>query len=237
MPKGTSGIKRGSKSGKAQSTVNIPQAKTIVEANQLAVSLGLARHADFTGLDVSVANEMIAQIKASKDLIPDLPYLEIIGDTAFVRFHLSSSYISGDANASFMEVKGGSRNGQIGIGVNSRYFSQSNMQKQLQELIDDVASMWSPAGTGTVKGVIDHEIGHWIDHRYNISQDRGIRRLFRTYHEKGSDKKMGSALSRYANKNAKEFVAEAWREYRNNPTPRPVAKEVGDIIMSYVRGN
>ena len=47
--------------------------------------------------------------------------------------------------------------------------------------------------------------------------------------------KMGAVLSRYANTNAKEFLAEAWAEYRNNPRPRPVAKEVGDIVMSYIR--
>jgi hypothetical protein len=41
-------------------------------------------------------------------------------------------------------------------------------------------------------------------------------------------------LSRYAwdNKNriAREFVAEAWSEYANNPNPRSIALEIGKLI-------
>ena len=43
-------------------------------------------------------------------------------------------------------------------------------------------------------------------------------------------------LSRYAWKNSNkepigEFIAEAWSEYCNNPSPRPIAKEIGDRIL------
>ena len=252
MPKGKSGIKRGTKGGKAQApaqtTVSVPEVKTIAEANQLAVDLGLAQHADFTDLDLSAANELITQIKATKDLIPDLPEMEIIGGTAAVKFRLGGAYRNGDAFADFIEVIAGSHKGQIGIGINSDLFSQWDIKNTSQKLTQRVESTWFPAGTGTVKAIIDHEIGHWIDHKYNISKDSRIRKLFRAYHERSEDyytlpngirvygsQKMGAVLSRYANTNAKEFLAEAWAEYRNNPRPRPVAKEVGDIVMSYIR--
>ena len=252
MPKGHSGIKRNTKGGKAQApaqtTVSVPVAKTIAEAERLAVDLGLTRHADFTDLDVSAANELITQIKATKDLIPDLPEMEIIGGTAAVRFRLGGAYSNGDSYASFLEAAAGPHKGQIGIGINSDLFSQWDIKNTSQKLKQGVASTWFPAGTGTVKAIIDHEIGHWIDHKYNISKDSRIRKLFRAYHERSEDyytlpngmrvygsQKMGAVLSRYANTNAKEFLAEAWAEYRNNPRPRPVAKEVGDIVMSYIR--
>ena len=232
----------------AQVAGTVPQAKTIAEANQLAVSLGLARHADFTDFDISAANEMIAQIKAIKDLDPNMPELEIIGGIAAVKFGLGGAYRDGTAYGDFVESIAGSHKGQIGIGINSDNFSRWNMTSTLQKLKKDVATTWSPVGCGSVKSIVDHEIGHWIDHKYNISKDSRIRKLFRAYHERNEDyytlpngmrvygsQKMGAALSRYANTNAKEFLAEAWAEYRNNPNPRPVAKEVGDIVMSYIR--
>ena len=115
MPKGHSGIKRSTKGGNAQApaqtTVSVPVAKTIAEAEHLAVDLGLARHADFTDLDVSAANELITQIKATKDLIPDLPEMEIIGGTAAVRFRLGGAYSNGDSYASFLEAAAGPHKG------------------------------------------------------------------------------------------------------------------------------
>ena len=127
MPKGHSGIRRGGGSkgqAPAQTATGVPQAKTIAEAERLAVSLGLAKHADFTDLDVSAANEMIAQIKAAKDLAPDLPELEIIGGTAAVKFRFGGAYRNGDAYAGLVEAIAGSHKGQIGIGINSDHFSQ-----------------------------------------------------------------------------------------------------------------
>ena len=47
---------------------------------------------------------------------------------------------------------------------------------------------------------------------------------------------MSQELSEYANANLFEFIAEAWSEYRNNPSPRPLANEVGDRIVEIARG-
>ena len=239
MPKGKSGIKRG---GKGQSGGSIPQATTIADANALAVSLGLAKHADFGNLDVSVANEMIAQIQATKSMYPGLQELEVIGANGKVREYLGGSGKNGNAYGYFMENP---RTGLIGIGINPNYYSSASIVKTRVELKDEEYNLWRPVGSGSVKGVIDHEIGHWIDHSMGLSKGGRILQLFRTYYErhetyftlpngtttKGSPK-MARVLSRYANKNGKEFFAEAWSEYRNNPNPRPIAKEIGDITMS-----
>jgi hypothetical protein len=39
-------------------------------------------------------------------------------------------------------------------------------------------------------------------------------------------------VSKYAATKIQEFIAEAWAEYRNNPTPRPAATKIGEIIVS-----
>ena len=39
-------------------------------------------------------------------------------------------------------------------------------------------------------------------------------------------------LSKYAMTNLKEFVAEAWSEYLNNPNPRELASHVGEMIKA-----
>ncbi|WP_300609138.1 hypothetical protein [Methanohalophilus sp.] len=40
--------------------------------------------------------------------------------------------------------------------------------------------------------------------------------------------KISEGVSRYAIVNDREFIAELWSEYMNNPSPRPIAKEFGD---------
>lgn len=38
------------------------------------------------------------------------------------------------------------------------------------------------------------------------------------------------SLSTYGHKNEAEFIAEAWSEYLNNETPRPIAVAVGNLV-------
>ena len=43
---------------------------------------------------------------------------------------------------------------------------------------------------------------------------------------------MATALSNYANENIREFIAEAWSEYMNNPEPRSTAREVAERLLA-----
>ena len=72
---------------------------------------------------------------------------------------------------------------------------------------------------------MDHEIGHQIDFMLGLSDNPQIQKLFNENREN-----MREVLSGYGNKNIAEFIAESWTEYINNPTPRPLAKQVGDIM-------
>ena len=97
-----------------------------------------------------------------------------------------------------------------------------------------------PVGCDTLKSSIDHECGHLIDDAYKVGNDRVIIDIYNRWtalsEERGID-----ALSRYAWEQAdpverkSEFIAEAWAEYLNNPTPRDVARQIGDRMMEIIK--
>ena len=107
------------------------------------------------------------------------------------------------------------------------YLHTKNMHSANATRVDytrDVARRFHPENTSfnATKAIIDHELGHAIDHAYGISEKVNTR---------GKTKdEIANGLSRYALENNREYVAEAWCEYRNSPTPRKIAIEVGEII-------
>lgn len=116
-----------------------------------------------------------------------------------------------------------------GICMNKGYFG--NYDKALQSGTNQVKRQWHPTGCSTVKATFDHEFGHQLDDWLGVGKQKNIQDLFnsRTRSELTND------LSEYAwnneNKNQySEMIAEAWSEYCNNPTPRPIAVEVGKTI-------
>ena len=110
-----------------------------------------------------------------------------------------------------------------GIFVNNAWADYGKMTRQLKE---DVADGFHPVGCDTVKSVFDHEMGHQLDYALGLKKDKELMDYYRTLTE--ADIRKG--LSRYATKNEKEFIAEAYAEYLNNPEPRPIAQKVGRII-------
>lgn len=106
----------------------------------------------------------------------------------------------------------------------------------LNSLKRNVESKFHPVGCDTVRSVLDHEIGHQIDDLLDLWDNPEIAKLYRSM----TNDEMTEALSQYAWNNSaqiegREFIAEAWSEYMNNPTPRPVAKSVGEIIEEEYR--
>lgn len=94
-----------------------------------------------------------------------------------------------------------------------------------------VAAKYHPVGTETLKATLDHEIGHQLDSMLDLRTDSVILDLW----GKLSHEQITEGLSVYAWNNTnpqpiREFIAEAWSEYCNNPAPRPIAKKVGERI-------
>ena len=83
------------------------------------------------------------------------------------------------------------------------------------------------------RSVLDHEIGHQLDDMLGISKMPEVQNLITSL----TNEQITANLSRNSWKNGnsnphREFVAEAWAEYCNNPTPRPIAKTIGQLIES-----
>jgi SPP1 gp7 family putative phage head morphogenesis protein len=116
-------------------------------------------------------------------------------------------------------------------GITFNTVQGKNINKLLDSLKSDVVRKFHPVGCDTVKAVLDHEIGHQLDSMLQLSSKDSIQKLFnsRTYDQ------ITNELSKYAWSNDNpnkygEFIAEAWSEYCNNPSPRPIAKEIGETI-------
>ena len=210
----------------------IPVAKTIDEANALAVNLGLAGRANFTGIDVPCANTLIQALNDTHKIIPALGAIPFFGsdiqyEGKVGKYALAAVYSEYDKSHALV--------------LSSSKFNTQNLTSILGDLKLAEALRVHPLGTASIKGVIDHEIGHVLDHLNAsvngklLNEDKVIKGLFRQY---GGKKHyiMERNLSSYASTSTKEFIAEAWSEYRNNPEPRPAAKAVGSRIMELLGG-
>ena len=117
-----------------------------------------------------------------------------------------------------------------GISVNERF--AANYESFIKTLEDCVQNKIHPKGCSTIKSIADHEIGHILDDVLGLFTDNYIKGLF----GKLTPNQITEGLSEYAWSNTtnppiKEFIAEAWAEFRNNPKPRELAKKVGEYIL------
>lgn len=114
-----------------------------------------------------------------------------------------------------------------GVCMNQKFFKNSEIyQATVKSTVRNVEKKWHPEGTGNIKSIFDHEVGHQLDALLGISKDREFLR----YTSGMTDNDVFNGLSEYATTNDKEFVAEAWSEYLNNPNPREMARTIGDMI-------
>lgn len=113
-----------------------------------------------------------------------------------------------------------------GIAINQKYGKdiatfKVGLQRSLQ-------SKYHPVACDTIKSVFDHELGHQLDYLLGLRNNQEFLDIVRNG---VNGVKIGvDSLSKYATKNNAETIAEAWAEYRNNPTPRPIAKKIGELI-------
>lgn len=112
-------------------------------------------------------------------------------------------------------VNGSADNAKMsGIGFNASLFRPKAYQETKGKMSEGETAGWHPAGTGDLTGTIDHEMGHRLDRIYNMSEridvlveHDNLKDMSRLARQFGGEPK--EKLSRYAETNAKEFVAEA----------------------------
>lgn len=113
--------------------------------------------------------------------------------------------------------------GYSGIFVNNKFATFAEMEKNLAH---DISIKFQPEGTDSVKAIFDHEMGHQLDYALDLRNDPEIIKIYRSM----TRTEIKDNLSEYGASNIKEFIAEAYAEYINNPKPRKVAREIGEII-------
>ncbi len=125
------------------------------------------------------------------------------------------------------------------VQVNKRFYENYKILCKSYE--SDVKSNWHPAGT-SADSIVIHEIGHnvngylWRTHGEGI-EEKIISEAFKKIGQKWTDDNVEKYLSKYARKGGvQEFFAEAFAEYIDSKTPRPLAKAFGEIIEKLMNG-
>lgn len=117
---------------------------------------------------------------------------------------------------------------RAGVGINEKW---AKMPDALKKSLDyAVEKGFHPPGCNTIKSIIDHEMGHEIDKLLNrISDSPEFDKIIQKVDIK---RELCEYPVTYVNENVrrKEILAEAWSEYLNNETPRPLAKSIGKLI-------
>ena len=116
------------------------------------------------------------------------------------------------------------------IRINKRH--ARNIKEAKKMLKKNVLSKFHPEGCDTLQSIIDHEIGHLLDNTYGIVKSKEFIQIIGGL----SQSDITNGLSAYAASDPiNEIVSEAWSEYKNNPSPRPISKAIGDLIMKHAK--
>lgn len=243
--------------------ITFTPASSIKEANTYAQDVLGIPHANYSGTTVSIANEWNKGLTDTFNRFPELKAnFEFVG-TCQNRNKFMKKELYPYAMERFKRLNPGYTEKELDKAVkqwvakkyakpiSADIWAQSSRQKRaagitisdkhtgqafLNSLKRNVESKFHPEGCDTVRSVLDHEIGHQIDDLLDLWDSPEIAKLYRSM----TNDEMTQALSEYAWNNSnpietREFVAEAWSEYMNNPSPRPVAKQVGEIIEEEYR--
>lgn len=130
--------------------------------------------------------------------------------------------------------------GQKDYGLNGLAFNTDYSPEKFRSAMEsDQKIKYHPIGCNTVKSIFDHELGHKMDEMLSLYTDADFKKIFDPAKAKG-EQWITDNLSHYAYDSRrfrqvnytpeKEFIAEAWSEYLNNPQPRAIAKAVGELI-------
>ena len=188
-----------------QSTVE----NTVKESAKFGIKIVLPYDANYD--EINNNNNIVKNIVWYRENFPDLH---------------TNTVISQDLGRSY--ARSGNNNGIIYI---NRRFAR-NTKETKKRLKDDVISKFHPVGCDTMQAMVDHEIGHQLDKKFGISKTKEFIQIIGGL----TSSDVSNELSRYAASDPiNEIISEAWSEYKNNLNPRPIAKAIGELIMSKAR--
>ncbi|WP_084645093.1 phage minor head protein [Oceanobacter kriegii] len=229
--------------------------KTTKAAAQWAVEANLADVADYAGVKPEVAN---AWNESLWDHLQEFPALRDnqkfvgTGQGQFARYHqiqveravqravekgLDEDLARTWAKRSVKKPKVSSRTyahswsqpDVAGVTVNKVWGKDPAFWKE--QLQNDMSARFHPVGCNTIRSVVDHELAHQIDDLLKLRDDPEVQTLFKQARDAG----MATEVSRYADTNIKEFIAECWAEACNNPSPRTYASRIAAVVRTRYR--
>lgn len=116
-----------------------------------------------------------------------------------------------------------------GIGVNANIGNDA--AQMLIQVKHDMSVGWHPQGCNNIRSIFDHEFGHQLDYAFGLRKNSEINAIW--FGMTKSERVL--AVSEYGGTNINEFIAEAYAEYVNSPTPRPTSVKIGKIIEGMVK--
>ena len=124
------------------------------------------------------------------------------------------------------------------VQVNRKFYGSYENLCKYYEI--DVKSNWHPAGT-SADSIVIHEIGHNVNGYLRKTHGKGIEekivsKAFKKIGQSRTDDNIEKWLSEYAADNSLEFFAEAFAEYIDSKTPRPLAKAFGETLEDLLKG-
>lgn len=234
-----------------KSKVFVPQANSKAAA-QWAVDNDLVNVANYGKVDVSVANDMNQSLFEHINEFPELRKNQKFVGTCQNQFNywyeksintyaqrlidkgydaesaklLAARYVKKPKVSGSTWMHSWSQPDASGIAVNEKW--GKDLAAFNRSLIANVESTYHPLFCDTVKSCVDHELGHQLEDLLGLARNADMIALYKEALKLG----ISEQLSGYAGKNIKEFIAEAWAESKNNPSPRRFAEAVARIIRN-----
>ena len=235
---------------KPEPAAEFTPASSLKDATEWALVNNLADRVSYKGASLDVANEWNRSVHDHVTRFPALrDNLRFIGTTqerqrTFVQLYVEDLRkrfpdYSEETLIRLARKRAGKTPGNVfaysvndqytsGISVNSKW--AKDVDKFNESLESCVESKFHPEACGTVRSVVDHEMGHQLDNLLNIQKSDEFLDIIRGY--LAEEKDIVEGLSRYALHSPAETIAEAWAEYMNNSEPRELAKKIGNMIES-----
>jgi SPP1 gp7 family putative phage head morphogenesis protein len=229
--------------GKLASTVEIEDAPTLAAAQAKAVELlPDADFVDYDKWDLDTANAFNRELAS---LVADYPQvaarLKSFGSLQSIYKRLFTRVRSrfNPRTGAIVERKitkrvSGRLYGEAHkiygyLGVNDKWAKNAGLFRK--SVLDDIMAGFHPpiAGTSKFPSVLTHEFGHHLDFLLD-GHPTFLADVSTALKGVSGGNQIAAGLSRYATKNKREFIAEAFAEYRGSKSPRPIAKAVGRVI-------
>jgi hypothetical protein len=118
------------------------------------------------------------------------------------------------------------------------YMSTKFTKPQLDALVKNMSERgWFTKGSTDFKYIMNHELGHEIDGLVSFKNDPDFVAIFNREHNAGigavTDRlsEYGATAGKIRSHRNVEMIAECWAEYTTSKTPRPLAKEVSELML------